>query len=80
MDVDQLQETEKWLLQQAEATKSTSKTIAQLFSLISTKEVAKNVTILSPAPIPTTPHVTIVPSVSHTLWITPGLPNDFNLD
>jgi hypothetical protein len=80
MDIDRLQEIERWLSEQAEATSSTNKTLAKLFLLLSNKEV-KDITLppLVPAPIPPPPVTTIL-STSQPLQIRPGAPNNFNRD
>jgi hypothetical protein len=79
MDVDRLQEIEKWLAKQIEISRTTNENIVKLFAIISNRAV-KNSAPPSPVLVHPTPHITTILSTSQPSQIRLAVPNNFNRD
>jgi hypothetical protein len=79
MDVDRLQEIEKWLAEQTEISQTTNENIVNLFAIISNREVKNSAppSLVLAHPIPL---VTTIPSTSQPSQIRLAVPNNFDGD
>jgi hypothetical protein len=77
MDAERLQNIEKWLNDQAEATRVTNKTLNKLLAAFSTREVREH---LTPPPPASLPPVTTPLKVSQPSRVKLGIPSNFDGD
>jgi hypothetical protein len=79
MDVNKLQEMKRQLSKQVKATCITTKNLAKLFLMLTSRET-KNIDPTSLTPNPIILSVNTIPSASQVSQIKPGTPNNFNRD
>jgi hypothetical protein len=76
MDEERLQQMEKRLNEQAEATRAMNETLNKFLAVMANQEVARNVTPPPASP----PPVTTPLKASHTSRVNPGTPSNFDGD
>jgi hypothetical protein len=77
MDAKRLQNIEKWLNDQVEATRVTNETLNKLLAAFSAREVREH---LAPPPLASPSPVTTPLKVSQPSRVKPGIPSNFNGD